>query len=114
MAVMNYKESYEKPPRCPSCDGLLRPDVVWFGENLPHDLLSRAIIAARKCDVFLSIGTSSLVHPASSLPIEALENGTTTIEVNPDQTPLTSFMTFVLPGPSGIVLPELVRASWPQ
>jgi NAD-dependent deacetylase len=60
----------------------------------------------------LSIGTSSIVHPAASLPVEALRKGILTIEVNPEQTPMTSLMTFVLAGPSGTVLPKLVSATW--
>src|SRR5437660_8521774 len=53
--------------RCRSCGGNLRPDVIWFGEMLPTDALEVAIDAAEKCDVFLSIGTSSIVHPAADL-----------------------------------------------
>ncbi len=112
--VDDFEETEDTPPRCPFCTGLLRPDVVWFGENLPYDALSRALSAAHHCDLFFSIGTSSVVYPAASLPLEALELGTSTVEINPDRTPLTSRMTYVLAGPSGIVLPELVRAAWPD
>jgi NAD-dependent deacetylase len=63
------------PPRCPQCDGRLRPDVVWFGENLPDGVFEQALAAAEACDVFLSIGTSALVYPAASLPMAALERG---------------------------------------
>jgi len=113
-AVDEYQETDDNPPHCPYCDGLLRPDVVWFGENLPQNSLARALSAAHQCDLFLSIGTSSVVHPAASLPIEAMELGTSTVEINPDRTPLTSHMTYVLAGPSGVVLPELVHAAWPD
>src|SRR2546430_4230245 len=51
--------------RCRSCGGLLRPDVVWFGEMLPIDALETAVTAAENCDVFFSIGTSSVVYPAA-------------------------------------------------
>jgi NAD-dependent deacetylase len=110
--VDEFQETEDPPPHCPYCDGLLRPDVVWFGENLPQNSLSRALLAAHQCDLFLSIGTSSVVHPAASLPIEAMEMGTSTVEINPDRTPLTSYMTYVLARPSGIVLPQLVHAAW--
>jgi NAD-dependent deacetylase len=112
--VDEYQETDDNPPRCPYCDGLLRPDVVWFGENLPQNSLARALSAAHQCDLFLSIGTSSVVHPAASLPIEAMELGTSTVEINPDRTPLTSHMTYVIAGPSGVVLPALVHATWPD
>lgn len=111
--VSGFEKSDGSPPACPYCDGLLRPDVVWYGENLPYDALSRAVSAAQQCDLFLSIGTSSVVFPAASLPIEALDRNTSAVEINPDRTPLTSRMTYVLAGPSGVVLPELVRAAWP-
>ena len=100
----------ETPPRCPDCNNYLRPDVVWFGESLPVQALQRSFQAAETCDLFLSIGTSALVHPAASLPFTALERRTPTIEINPDETPLTRHATFVLPGPSGQILPALVAS----
>ncbi|MFN8455606.1 MAG: NAD-dependent deacylase [Anaerolineae bacterium] len=80
----------ETPPPCPRCGSHLRPDVVWFGENLPPQALEAAIKAAHTCDVFLSIGTSGVVHPAASLPFYALQTGATLVEINPDETPLTT------------------------
>lgn len=112
--VKRYDDTEPRLPRCAACRSFLRPDVVWFGENLPQEALSRAYAAARQCDIFLSIGTSSVVHPAASLPVEALRRGVLTVEVNPERTPLTSSMTFVLAGPSGTVLPKLVSSTWPE
>ena len=63
------------PPHCPFCDGFLRPDVVWFGEALPHNALKAALIASQKCDLFFSVGTSSLVQPAASLAGHARPSG---------------------------------------
>ena len=111
--IDNYQEPKHPPPKCPVCDGLLRPDVVWFGESLPHDALSYAFSAAQACDIFFSVGTSSLVHPAASLPLEAVEKGITTVEINPERTPLSPNATYVLSGSSGVVLPALVEAVWP-
>src|SRR5262249_43774296 len=84
----------ESPPRCEKCGSWLRPDVVWFGEMLPHGELEAAAAAAATCDVFLSIGTSGLVEPAASLAFSALGHGATVIEVNPERTPLTERATF--------------------
>ena len=98
------------PPRCPRCGAYLRPDVVWFGEALPSAAVHEASLAARECDVFMSVGTSGLVYPAAALPFEALESGATVVEVNPEPTPLTSSAHIVLDGPAGEVLPALVRA----
>ncbi|MGH3145402.1 MAG: SIR2 family NAD-dependent protein deacylase [Rubrobacter sp.] len=98
------------PPPCPRCGAPLRPDVVWFGEALPLDPMHAASAAARGCDVFLSIGTSSLVYPAAALPYEALDNGAILVEVNPGETPLTAHADHLLRGPAGEVLPRLVAA----
>ena len=100
------------PPRCPRCGGFLRPDVVWFGEMLPPGALEVAAEAARGCDLFLSIGTSSLVYPAAALPYEALESGTTLVEVNPSETPLGRLADYTLRGPAGKVLPYLLREAF--
>lgn len=96
-------------PRCETCGGLLRPGVVWFGEAIPGHALDAANRAAAECDVFLSIGTSSLVWPAAGLAETALQTGARVIEINPDATPLTEQCQFVLQGKSGEILPELVN-----
>jgi NAD-dependent deacetylase len=62
--VDGWQETGQMPPRCPFCDGYLRPDVVWFGENLPAQALQAAFDASLSCEVFISIGTSGLVEPA--------------------------------------------------
>lgn len=100
------------PPHCPQCDSLLRPDVVWFGESLPAVGLYTAVNKARSCDLFLSIGTSSLVQPAASLPTAAIQAGIPTVEINPQRTPITAHMTFALTGPSGEILPQLIKMAF--
>ena len=102
------------PPSCPqaACDGLLRPDVVWFGEGIPIDALHKAMAAAQKCQVFFSIGTSSHVQPAASLPIMALDANAVVVEINPNPTPITNRVTYVLEGLSGEILPQLVTETW--
>ena len=106
--VESWPDNDDVPPYCPICNSLLRPNVVWFGENLPAQALQTAVQAAQACDLFLSIGTSALVHPAASLPLMAVENGAVTVEINPQETPLTRWMDFVLPGTAGELLPMLV------
>ena len=58
-------------PTCTQCGGLIRPDVVWFGETLPEEEWDASVRAAEAADVFFSVGTSGVVYPASSLPIMA-------------------------------------------
>jgi NAD-dependent deacetylase len=64
--------------------------------------------------VFLSVGTSAVVQPAASLPLQALASGALTVEINPDETPLSRRVSFVVRGPAGQVLPALVHAAWPD
>jgi NAD-dependent deacetylase len=107
--VSAFADDGRTPPRCPRCGALLRPGVVWFGESLPRATLERAEQAAEACDVLLSIGTSSLVHPAAGLPLLAKRRGALLIELNPQPTPLTPHADVVLSGPAGQLLPQLVQ-----
>ena len=111
--VEQWAETATPPPRCPECGGLLRPDVVWFGEMLTAAALERASQASRAADLFLTVGTSGMVQPAASLPLEAMEAGAMVIEINPQPTPLSRWMDFSLRGASGSILPQLLRAVWP-
>ncbi len=108
----DWPEMAEEVPQCQGCGGLLRPDVVWFGESLPRAELEGAVEAARSCEVFLSIGTSGIVQPAASLAHAARNRGAKLVEINPEQTPLTPKVDFFLQGKSGELLPALVRAVW--
>lgn len=100
------------PPPSPLQPGaLLRPDVVWFGEVLPFEAFSRAEEASRRCDVFLSIGTSSVVFPAAGLIRTAAAHGAFTVEVNREETPASVWVNAALRGPSGEILPRLVEAA---
>ena len=62
----DFADQDEKPPRCPECGELLRPDVVWFGEALPGDAIDSAQALSADCDVMLVVGTSGVVYPAAS------------------------------------------------
>ncbi|HAX71134.1 MAG TPA: NAD-dependent protein deacylase, partial [Anaerolineae bacterium] len=107
-----WGDDSEMVPACEICGGLLRPDVVWFGEALPRAELESAVQASRACQVFFSIGTSGLVQPAASLAHAARNNGSVVIEVNAEPTPLTPNVDFAFHGRSGEILPELVKAVW--
>jgi NAD-dependent deacetylase len=100
----------EHAPSCPRCGALIRPDVVWYGETLPSDIIVRAFGIARKCDVMLVVGTSGVVQPAASLPVEAQSAGATVIEINMRCSQLAPVVDIFLQGSSGQVLPQLVAA----
>jgi NAD-dependent deacetylase len=96
-------------PRCPRCAGMIRPDVVWFGELLPEQEWSAGVDAARWSDVFFCVGTSGVVYPAASLPSVARQAGAMTVEINVEPTDLTRSMDESLIGLSGDILPAIVR-----
>jgi len=97
------------PPTCPHCGGLIRPGVVWFGEGIDPDVM-RLSLEALDCDLFFTIGTSSLVYPAAGLIPEAKRRGAFTIEVNVEPTPAASFLDLALNGPAEELLHQLNAA----
>ena len=97
------------PPRCPRCQGAMRPDVVWFGESLNPVNIEDAFAKSRQATLFLSLGTSAVVHPAASLPMLARESGALLIEINPESTPLTPLADLAISDSSARALPPLVE-----
>jgi len=97
-------------PKCPECGEMLRPDVVLFGEPLNPQILADAQEASATCEVFFSIGTSSLIEPAASLPYIAKGNGAYLIEINKEETPLSSNADETILGESGKILPLIALA----
>ena len=100
--------SMESLPRCEECEGMLRPDVVWFGEALDPEVIGAAFEAARRADLCLVVGTSAVVYPAASVPEITLQAGGAIVEVNPESTPLTSLAALSLKGPAGELVPGIV------
>ncbi|MCE4613927.1 MAG: NAD-dependent deacylase [Desulfurococcales archaeon] len=97
-------------PRCSKCGGLLKPDVVFFGEPLPYKVYMESLQLARKCKVFLSVGSSLVVQPAASLPWHAHSSGVFLAIVNLQETPLDSLANAVIHGRVEEILPGLVLA----
>lgn len=97
------------PPTCADCGGWIRPGIVWFGEMLPPKAFQDAVDASSSCDLMLVVGTSGIVQPAGSLPFAALERGKPVIEINPEESQLTAYLTHWWQGTAAEVLPELVR-----
>jgi NAD-dependent deacetylase len=90
-ALQNLEPNFIPPPICNKCGSRMRPNVVWFGENLPRLTLEQSWAAFETCNVALVIGTSNVVEPAASLGRIAKDNGAFLIEINPEITPLSKY-----------------------
>jgi NAD-dependent deacetylase len=96
------------PPHC-SCQGILKPDVVFFGEPIPVGASQRAFQVTRECDLMLVVGTSAVVAPASHLPFMAKQNGATIIEINLERTHLSETISdYVLEASASIALTTIL------
>lgn len=98
----------EIPPKCPHCEGLIRPGVVWFGESIDPQVLEKSV-EALDCDVFFTVGTSSQVYPAASLVHEAKRRGAYTVEMNIEATPASTALDLALQGPAEELLDHIER-----
>jgi NAD-dependent deacetylase len=90
------------------CGGLIRPDVVWFGELLPEDQFKGAEIAAAECDLFFVVGTSAIVYPAASLIYNAKQSGAYIIEINIEETEISALANLFIQGKAGVILPDIL------
>jgi len=99
------------PVKCDACGGLVKPDFIFFGEGIPHRAYEKSLEAARRADVFLVIGTTGEIMPASQIPILAKENGAKIIEVNTEPSKFTHSITDIfLQGKATEVMQKLVDA----
>ena len=99
----------EVEPPVHDCGGLIRPDIVWFGEALPDEPWRKSVEATEAADVMVVVGTSAIVYPAAGLPELALARGTVVIEVNPEPTPLSASATISIRQPASQALPGLLQ-----
>ena len=97
------------PPKC-ICGGVLKPDVVFFGEIIPWKALIQAREESKHCNVMLVIGTSAIVAPACDMPYIAKDHGAKIVEINMEETPLTNSVTDVfIEGSAGEILSEFIK-----
>lgn len=97
------------PPRC-SCSGVLKPNVVFFGEAIPWKAHLEAKEEAGSCELMLVVGTSAVVAPACDLPLIAKKAGATIVEVNLEETQLTQHIShWILKGSASALLKALVE-----
>ena len=100
----------EHAPRCVSCNGYVRPDVVWFGEMLPEDVWNASVGAAEHAEIFFVVGTSAVVYPAASLPMIARRAGAYVVEINTEPTELSVRVDESHLGKAGELLPHLLAS----
>ena len=87
----------------------LKPRIVFFGESLSKDVLSKAIEDAKRSDVFVVVGSSLQVYPAASLPIIAKVSGAKLVMINRDPTDVDQLFDIVVHGKAGEILPRIVE-----
>jgi NAD-dependent deacetylase len=106
-----YNEELDFSAGVPKCDcgGLIRPDVVWFGEYLPEDQFLGGEKAAINSDIFFVVGTSAAVYPAAGLVYTAKQSGSTIVEINIEETPLSSIANYSFFGKAGEILPRILE-----
>lgn len=104
----DWSADAREPPPCPRCGAHLRPDVVWFGEWLPEDVLEYSQRASAECQAMIVVGTSALVHPAAGLPALAAAAGAVVIVVNPEPTAIDELATVRIDAPAALALPRLL------
>jgi NAD-dependent deacetylase len=107
--VMDRVRDGERPPRC-ACGGVLKPDTVLFGEQLPTGALEAARTRAREAEVFLAVGSSLQVQPAASLPRLAKRSGARLAVINLEETPVTGDADDDIRADVTAALPALVDA----
>jgi NAD-dependent deacetylase len=111
----DYEHEHEKEdqdvdlPQCPECNALMRPGVVWFGEQLPWNELRRVetYLDHGACDVVIVAGTTATFGYIVDWTLRASRGGEL-IEVNPEETPLSHFATQLVREPAAIALPRIV------
>ncbi len=102
----------EIPPKCKKCNGLLKPDFIFFGEPIPEPAGTLSFEEAEKSDLFIVVGTSGEIMPASLIPIEAQRNGAKIIEINKNPSNYTAeeLPDIFLQGKATEVFAELMKA----
>jgi len=108
ITVIDKNTELEEIPKCKKCGSVLKPDVILFGEELNRKVIAKAQEVSAVCEVFISIGTSSLVEPAASLPYIAKGNGAYLLEINTERTDLSNNCDEVIIAPASKLLTSLV------
>lgn len=97
-----------KVPHCPKCNGVLKPNVILFGEQLPYDQMMGAKKAVRVADLCIVVGSSLEVAPASDIPLIAKRNGAKLVIINKEATILDQFADLLIHGDAATILPDII------
>jgi NAD-dependent deacetylase len=101
-------EQGEEVPDCGICHGILKPDIVFFGELLPPDVFDEAARRAARCDLFIVIGSSLIVYPAAQMPEYAVDAGAKLVIINLSPTPMDVQASVLIRAKAGEVMPGVV------
>ena len=99
----------EEMPDCQSCHGILKPEVVFFGESLPVDTLEQASVHARNSDLCIVIGSTLVVYPAAYMPVYAVNSGAKLAIINLSPTPMDHQATVLINGKAGEVMARVIE-----
>jgi len=106
--LQKIKEGIEVPD-CPNCQGILKPDAVFFGEALPQEILLEATRRSQNCDLFIVIGSTLVIYPAAYMPTYAIDTGAKLAIVNLTPTPLDHYATVVIQGGAGEIMSRVME-----
>ena len=105
--IVRDDTSVPMSPRKCTCGTFFRPDIVWFEDSLDHRVVRRARELLEGCDLLVSVGTSGIVYPAADLPRVAMQNGATSVEINLEDTPVSSLYQYRLRGKASEMLASM-------
>jgi NAD-dependent deacetylase len=107
--IVEKYRSKDDVPDCELCHGILKPDVVFFGEMLPQSTLQNATFHATRCDLIIVIGSSLVVYPAASIPLYAKESGAKLVIINNTPTPCDDIADVIINHSAGEVMEKLLE-----
>ena len=96
-------------PYCDDCSGILKPETISFGQAMPEDKMALSFKYARACDLCIVLGSSLVVYPAASVPIQAFESGAKLMIINRDETPLDQNADLVIHDSVGKALGDIME-----
>ncbi len=107
--VARFRAERDRTPVCESCGGIIKPDVVFFGEPLPQHVLEQAAHLSQTCELFIVIGSSLVVYPAAYMPMYAKQSGARLVIINNAPTDLDAYADVVARGSAGEIMDAVLK-----